>query len=118
MTPSHDGTDDALSIVIAKAIGYGAKFPDIYSWTFGEAVQFISAHVEHEKEQLRTRALMDMTQASTLARMFSGNAGKMSVMDVYSFLWTNEERQRAKVERLLAKMEAEAQKKGTKEERR
>jgi hypothetical protein len=96
--------------MIHRAIGYGASFPDLYEWTWGELSSFIMAHMDHEKEQYRMHALMDMTQASIIARMFSGNSGKMTVMDVYSFLWTQEERQKAKVERLRAKMEAEARK--------
>lgn len=91
--------------LIKTALGYGADFPGIYDWTPGEAILFISSHVQRERESLRTQALMNLTHAGTIGRLFSGNTRKESVMDIYSFLWTDEERQKAKVDRIRARLE-------------
>lgn len=81
----------------------GIPFPDIYDWTWGEIVEFIVCKQEADTLELKSRATMDMTLASLIARMVMGKKGQQfNVMDEYKWLWTQEERNEAKRKRILA----------------
>lgn len=86
---------------MSKGIGAGIPFPDIYDWTWGEVQGYIKARNEAERDTLRTQAMMNFHTCQLLARMVSGRKGeRLSVMDAFSFLWTDEERQQAKTDRI------------------
>lgn len=81
---------------------YGIPFPEIYAWTWGEIVDYITGVDKKRREELRTQALMNFRTANLIARMVSAQRGqKFNVMDEYEFLWTKEERDEIKVNSLM-----------------
>lgn len=90
----------------------GAPFPDLLDWTWGEILEYIKCKREQEKEDLRTQALMLFRQASLISRMVSSNKGdKFDVMDEFSFLWSEEDKSKARAARLKAQMLARSKRK-------
>lgn len=72
---------------------YGIPFPEIYDWTWGEVVEYITCKTEARKSELREQATMNFKTVALLARMVSGSGGqKFSVMEEFDFLWSDEER--------------------------
>ena len=84
----------------------GAPWPDIYDWTWGEISDFISAREESRKESLRDQAVMMFRWASLISSMFASEKGKKyNVMEEFPFLWSDEDRKKARVAELKAKLE-------------
>lgn len=83
----------------------GAPFPDFLQWTWGELVDFISCKYEARKTELRERATMDFHFAQIICKMFNAKKGtKMNIMEEYDFLWSEEERRAAAIERFEQQM--------------
>lgn len=94
-------------------MGAGAPFPELYDWTWGELVDYINVREKNKRNDLRTQAMMNFKTVGLLSRMFSAQRGqKFNVMEEYSFLWTDEERNEAKREALKNSLLAKTKKKG------
>ena len=79
----------------------GIPFPDIYDWTWGEIVEYINCKNEADKEKNRMDAAMYFTTASFLSKLFGGQkCVKYTVMTVYDFLWTEEEKKQQKLDKI------------------
>jgi hypothetical protein len=84
---------------------YGIPFPDIYDWTWGEIAEYINCCEEKQKDDLRIEASMLFRTASMLSRMVMGTKGTtFTVMDEYDFLWSKEEKQKAKADKRHASL--------------
>lgn len=80
-------------------------FPDVLDWTWGEIVDFIECKNKVKKNELRERAAMDFHLAGLICKMISAKRGtKFSVMDEYDFLWSQEEKNAAAMERFEQQM--------------
>lgn len=84
--------------VIKRGMECGAPFPAILDWTFGEVVDFIECKQTARKTELREQAVMDFHLANTICKMLSAKKGtKISVMEEYDFLWSQEDRNAAAI---------------------
>jgi hypothetical protein len=84
--------------LVSRAIGCGADFDTVFTWTWGETIMYINARSEARRHELQDEAALQFKTASLLARMVTASRGeKFNVMDTYDFLWTQKERMEAKV---------------------
>lgn len=68
-------------------------------------MQYIKAKNEAHREELKTEAQMRFKQAALVVRMLGAEKGQnFKVIDEFSFLWTDEERAKAKQDEIRGKM--------------
>lgn len=92
--------------LVSRAIGYGADFNTVYTWTWGETIMYINARSEARRHEMQDEAAIQFKTASVLARMFTANRGeKFNVMESYDFLWTQKEKAEARVNAIKRQMQ-------------
>lgn len=83
----------------------GAPYPYLLDWTWGEIVEYIICKNEARKNELRTQAAMDFRLANNIIRFLNSKNGQsVKLMDLYPFLWSDEERRQATLDELERKM--------------
>lgn len=104
--------------MIHRGIVAGARYPDIYDMTWGEVNDFILARSEARRDEMREQASLYFSSVMLMNRSFAAkkNDKPLTLMDSFPYLWSDQERAKAKTEAFRRKVEGQAARRKAEEE--